>query len=139
TLWYLLDKERGTPLISFLALLPLFGGVLIYLFGYPWGHYTMLCRAVKGMVNEGKNRGLFTPSRLALTPNDITEANELVRTTTDWRAIEKINADEKAAYIYTNAVNAIMVPRRAFASSEKFEEFVRTAQNYHAEAIKRNG
>jgi len=55
-IWYLADRERGTPLRTFLDLLPLFSGVPLYLVYFPWAYRRKLRKIVDGMVGEGQNR-----------------------------------------------------------------------------------
>ena len=37
-IWHLADRARGTPLRTFLDLLPLFSGVPVYLVYFPWAY-----------------------------------------------------------------------------------------------------
>ena len=134
-IWYLADRERGTPLQTFLDLLPLFSGVPIYLLYFPWAYRRKLRKIVAGMVSEGQNRGLFSRRRVTISPEGITESSELGQTSTAWRAVERVAETDNHAYIYTNALAAVIVPRRAFAGPSEFEEFVRTAKAYHEKAV----
>ena len=134
SIWYLADKDRGTPLRTFLDLLPLFSGPPIYLAIFPWWYRRKVRKTVAGMVSEGKNCGLFTLHRVTISPQDITDASEQSQSSTSWRAVERIVAADDHAYIYTNALAAIIVPRRAFAGASEFEEFVRTAKELHEKA-----
>lgn len=59
-LWHLADRGRGTPLQTFLALLPLFIAVPIYLVWYPWAYRRNLRRTVAGMVSGSLPVGGFT-------------------------------------------------------------------------------
>jgi hypothetical protein len=38
------------------------------------------------------------------------------------------------AYLYINALAAIIVPRRAFPNPQAFEEFVEASRNYQSKA-----
>ena len=134
-IWYVADRERGTPLRTFLDLLPLFGFVPLYLLYFPWAYRRKLRKIVAGMVSEGKNRGLFSRHRVTISPETVTDSSEHGQTSTAWRAVEKVAAADEHAYIYTNALAAIIVPRRAFAGPSEFEEFVRTARGYHEKAV----
>jgi hypothetical protein len=57
-IWYLADRERGTPVRTFLDLLPLFSAVPLYLLYFPWAYRRKVRKIVDGMVGEGRNRGL---------------------------------------------------------------------------------
>jgi len=134
SIWYLADQERGTPLRTFLDLLPLFSGVPVYLLFFPWLYRRKLRKLVADMWSEGQNRGLFDRHRVTISPEGVAETSEHGHTSTTWRAIERVVATQEHAYIYTNALAAIIVPRRAFASPSEFAEFVRTAQGHHEQA-----
>lgn len=134
-IWYLADKERGAPLRTFLDLLPLFSFAPLYLLYFPWAYRRKLRKIVDGMVSEGKNRGLFSRHRVTLSPEGVTDSGEHGQTSTAWRAIERVAAADEHAYIYTNALAAIIVPRRAFISPSGFEEFVRAAREHHEKAV----
>lgn len=141
-IWYLADRERGTPLRTFLDLLPLFSGVPVYLLYFPWAYRRKLRTMIEGMVSEGQSRGLFTRHRVTISSEAVTEVSEFGQTSTAWRAVERVAAADDYAYIYTNALAAIIVPRRAFAGSSEFEDFVRTASSHHEKAVvtpKRSG
>jgi cbb3-type cytochrome oxidase subunit 3 len=134
-IWYLADRERGTPLRTFLDLLPLFSGIPLYLLYFPWAYRRKLRKIVAGMVSEGQNRGLFSRHRVTISADGVTDSSELGQTSTAWRAVERVAAAEEHAYIYTNALAAVIVPRRAFAAPSEFEEFVRTARGHHEKAV----
>ena len=133
-LWYLADRERGTPLRTFLDLLPLFSGLPLYLIYFPWAYRRKLRKIVAGMVSEGQNRGLFSRHRVMISPEEVTDSGEFGQSSTAWRAVERVALNGDYAFIYTNALAAIIVPRRAFPVPKDFEEFVRTAGEYHKKA-----
>jgi hypothetical protein len=134
-IWYLADKERGTPLRTFFELLPLFSGVLLHLAIFPWWYRRKVRKIVDGMVGEGRNRGLFSRHRVTLSQESVADSGEFGQSSTTWRAVEKVAATDEHAYIYTNALAAIIVPRRTFAAQSEFEEFVRAARGYHEKAV----
>jgi hypothetical protein len=89
------------------------------------------------MVSEGKNQGLFGRHRVTISTEGVSEVSEDRQTSTTWRTVEKVAATGEHAYIYINAIAAIILPRRGFASTSDFEEFVRTARSYHDKAMGR--
>jgi hypothetical protein len=133
-IWYLADRERGRPFRTFLDLLPLFSGVPLYLLYFPWAYRRKVRKIIAGMVNEGENRGVLGRHQVRISPEGIRESGELSEASTAWRAIERVVRDGEYAFIYTNALAAIIVPRRAFGSLEEFEQFVRAASAYHQKA-----
>jgi hypothetical protein len=134
-IWYLADRERGKPLSTFLDLLPLFSVIPVYLLYFPWAYRRKLRKIVAGMVSEGQNRGLFSRHRVTISPDGVTNSGEFSQSSTKWRAVERVAASNEHAYIYTSAMGAIIVPRRAFAGLPEFDEFVQTAKGYHEKAV----
>jgi hypothetical protein len=133
-LWFLADRPRGTPMQTLLDLLPLFCGVPVYLLIFPWLYRRKLSKIVDGMVSEGQNRGLLGRHRVTLSPENVTESSAHGQSSTAWRGVEKVAVADTCAYIYINALAAIIVPRRAFADAKKFENFIRTAKDHHEKA-----
>jgi hypothetical protein len=134
-IWYLADRERGTPLRTFLDLLPLFSGVPLYLVYFPWAYRRKLRKIVDGMVGEGQNRGLFGRHRVTISPEGVTDSGELGQTSAAWRAVERVAAADEHVFIYTNALAAVIIPRRAFVGPSEFGEFVFTARGHHEKAV----
>jgi YcxB-like protein len=134
-IWYFAGREGRTPLRAFLDLLPLFCGVPLYLLCFPWAYRRKLRKMVDAMAGEGENRGLFSHHRVTISPESVTDSCEHGQTSSTWRGVERVVAADEHAYIYINALAALIVPRRAFADPAEFEEFVRTARGYHEKAV----
>ena len=133
--WYVAGRESGTPMRTFLGLLPLFSGAPFYLIYFPWAYRRMFRKIVAGMVSEGQNRGLFSLHHVTISPEGVTDASEFGQSSTFWRAVERVASNDNYAFVYTNALAAIIVPRRAFAAPTEFEEFVRRATDYHEKTL----
>jgi hypothetical protein len=86
------------------------------------------------MVNEGKNRDLFGPHRVEISPEGVTEVRPFGQSSTAWQGIERVTRHDDYAYLYINALAAIIVPRRAFPNPQAFEEFVEASRNYQSKA-----
>jgi hypothetical protein len=130
-IWYLANKERHTPLRTFLDLLPLFSGVPIYFLCFPWWYRRKVKKIIAGMVNEGQNLTLLRRHRVSISPDAIIESGDFGQNSTAWRAVERVVRDDDYAYVYINALAAIIIPTRAFATATEFEDFVKAANSYH--------
>src|SRR5881392_2636352 len=73
-IWYLADRERGTPLRTFRDLLPLFSGAPVYLLFFPWEYRRKRRKIIAGMVGEGRNRSLLCRHRVSISTDGITDA-----------------------------------------------------------------
>ncbi len=131
-LWYLVDQKRGTPLRTFLDLLPLFCGVPVYLLFFPWLYRRKTRRIVAAMVSEGENKSLFGWHRVSITADAVTAEHEFGTSSASWESVEKVVTTDDYLYIYINALAAIIVPRRAFGDTSDFDGFVTAAANYRA-------
>ena len=134
-LWWLADRERGTPLQTFRDLSPLLYGLPLYFIVVLWAQRRQVPKVIAKMVKEGENLRTLCAHEVTLTPKDITDATEFGHSTTIWRAIERIAATPDHVFIYTGATDAVIVPRRAFDDMAQFTAFVMTAERYHASAL----
>ena len=130
----LASLNSPTPGSTFLALLPLYSGVLFCLLWFPWAYRRKVNKIVIGMIGEGRNRTLFGKQRVAISPENISRSSDFDQTTIAWSAIERVVKDKDHAFVYTSALTAILVPRRAFADAVGFDEFVLKATGYHEAA-----
>ena len=122
------------PGSTFVALLPLLSGVPICLLWFPWAYRRKVGKIVDGMIGEGRNRTLLGKQRVVISTEGITKSSDFDRTTIAWSGIERVIKDKARAYVYTSALTAIIVPRRAFRDEIAFDEFVSNAMRYHDEA-----
>lgn len=72
--------------------------------------------------------------RVIISAEGISDAGEYGQTTSAWRGIERVVKDQDYAFIYINTMAAIVVPRRSFADSVAFDQFVMTASRFHEAA-----
>ncbi len=86
------------------------------------------------MIREGRNRILFGKQRVTLSPDGITKSGELDETRIAWPAVERVIKDREHVFIYTSALTAFIVPRRAFADLVGFDEFAMKAVRCHEQA-----
>jgi len=132
-IWYLGQRGSGSPLQAFFDLSPLFSGVPLHLIYAPWAYRRKLRKIVSGMLSEGHSRSLLGHHRVAISPESVTDSSEYSQTSTVWLGVERVAVADEYAYIYTSALAAIVVPRRAFTDSE-FAEFVGLAKGYQENA-----
>jgi YcxB-like protein len=122
------------PGSTFVALLPLYSGVLFCLFWFPWVYRRKVRKIVAGMIGEGRNRTLLGRQRVTISPEGISRSSDFDQSTISWSGIEQVVKDKNYAFVYTSALSAIIVPRRAFADDIGFDAFVMKATGYHQEA-----
>jgi len=130
----LASLNSPNPLSTFMALLPLFSAVVLAIPWFPWVYRRKLKRIVAGMIGEGRNRTLLGRQRVTISREFITRSGDFDQTTVRWSAVERVIKDKNHAFVYTSALTAIIVPRRAFADTVAFDAFVLKSTEYHQEA-----
>lgn len=133
-IWYGVDRNRGTPLRTFLDLLPLFSGIPFWLVYFPFSYRRKLRKIVMGMIAEGQNRGLFSRHGVDVSDEGVTESTALTETKVKWSAVERCVTQADYLFIYMNAVAAIIVPKRAFANQLEFERFAGAVKEHFSNA-----
>lgn len=102
---------------------------------YPRFQRWSLERCVRKLYGEGKNKGTICGHKLSIAPDAISERTDVGQATTSWRRVEKITDADQHLFLYTGAVQAFIVPRRAFSDESEFRAFIETARRYREEAV----
>jgi hypothetical protein len=107
------------------ALAPLY---LLFHFGGKWMAVQLMLRKAR------RNPRLFDLRALEIMPEGLTMSDSSGSNSIHWHALPWIVVSDAYAFFYLTDTKGVVLPRRAFASEEQFEEFVATARRYHAEA-----
>jgi hypothetical protein len=94
----------------------------------------ILKRQLTRMLAEGKNAGLYGQHRLIISPDGIREVLNVGEPMRRWKAVEKIGVTDDHAFFYITALSAFVLPRRGCSDELHFQQFVRSAQMWMAEA-----
>jgi hypothetical protein len=81
------------------------------------------------MIDEGSNDSLFGPRTMTLSESGVEEISDMGESRSSWRSVEKIDETADHIYIYISAVNAYLVPIRAFADRTQKEAFLERLKN----------
>jgi hypothetical protein len=124
---------------SFMPNRGLFVGLYAIIMGlllltYSRRYRTGIRRLHTRLYREGANRTLVGPRRLTLTPEFVDYATPLSQSMTRWLGVEKVEVTDQALYIYLSSFSGISVPRRAFVSTEEFEQFANRAKELQTAA-----
>jgi len=101
----------------------LLGPVLFVLFVIPYMRWRAAA-ITRRMLAEGQNSGYYGPCSLSIEPDGLRETKSTGESVRTWSAVEKVLVTDTHAFIYTSAVEAFVLPRRAFHSADAFQEFV---------------
>lgn len=134
-LWLGLSALGKEPLRTAKALMPLIMGgplyIVMLLVMWRWS----LSKQIQKHLAEGENKGVFGPQKIILSADGVADIGELSQSTTHWKAVERVTATDDCLYIYVNALAAVIVPKRFFPTDTAFEDFVKKAKEYHAQAV----
>jgi hypothetical protein len=96
-----------------------------------WGKRYLVRWQITRLVRHPQNEKLLLGWRsCSIGPEGVTFRQEGGSGNFSWATVPRICQTEEYAFIYTTTYQAIIVPRRAFASAEEFQEFVATARAY---------
>jgi hypothetical protein len=121
------DGQSTNSAFMFIALPALVIGVALLV----WATRYLLPYQVKRFVTHPDNqKRLLGLRRTSIGPEGVAVRGEAIHTTVGWAAVRKIVLTQEHAFFYITTLEAIIVPRRPFASDEEFQEFAQTARDY---------
>jgi hypothetical protein len=85
------------------------------------------------MYREGKNLALFKPISLQIDEIGLGAEAASGSSNVHWEYIERLDASADYLFLYTNAVNAIIVPKTGVVAGD-FDSFAVAAQKYWHDA-----
>ena len=130
--WVAVVLTRDDPSKAARALLPLLLGVLLLPL-FCLRTHAKTTRAVDSLLRDGKNAGLLGHRRITLTIEGVCESGEPGESVTRWAVVERIDTTDDHAFLFTSAVSAFIVPKRAFKTNGEFEAFVGMARRLSEE------
>lgn len=88
-------------------------------------------RATRRVYNSGKHpERLLSERLLALSPEGIFTRTAFGHALSYWISVERIDRGREMSYIYIQNVAAHFVPRKAFSSDERYQQFLALAEQY---------
>ena len=91
---------------------------------------------VRRMLSEGENRGLLGKCTLSIAVDGLRVVRETGESTFAWCAVDRIVTAERHVYIYVSTVEALVIPKDAFAAPAGCEWFVERARAWHEAALR---
>lgn len=98
---------------------------ILWVIFYPRHYYWIIKRSVKKMLKEGKNKGMLGSKTIELNEDNIISAGENSESNVKWSTVERYKETKDYIYIYISAVEAYIVPKRAFKDEKEKEEFIK--------------
>jgi hypothetical protein len=85
----------------------------------------------KEVCDDPRNHWLMGPRQVQVGPEGVFATSAHHRTFSDWSIICLIGTTEEHLFLYIGTQQALIIPRRGFASPGDFEAFRTLAQRYH--------
>ncbi len=121
---------KNTSTIPFWYWMTMFGILaVLWVIFYPSWMKKYYIKQTKKMLREKTNNGILGQKTLSLTEQGIITQGDGDETLTSYGNISQVAEGKTAVYLYNSAVSAIIVPNRAFSSSEQKAEFIREVKN----------
>ena len=109
------------PIISFAI-----AGCLVWLF-----EKRRIIRSINELVSEEKlDSGLLGKHKIILNDNDVVEMTEVGESKTSWRGVHRLEQSDEYIFVYTTAIGAHVIPKRAFANRNDADKFWEAANHY---------
>jgi hypothetical protein len=102
----------------------LLGPVLFVLFLRPFFRWSFR-RNLRRMFAEGESKGYFGPCSLSIAAEGVVETKSSGESIRKWAAISRIVVTSQHVFIYSSALEAFILPKRAFDDDGDCQEFVR--------------
>jgi hypothetical protein len=80
-------------------------------------------RLMSAIIDEDTSYNVIGPRRLTLSDNYVAYSSPLTQSIVRWQGITQVYATQNALYILLSSLQAIIAPRRVFASQAEFEQF----------------
>jgi hypothetical protein len=104
-------------------------------FYYPEGYKNKIFKDTEKLYNEGKEGFVPQKCTLSFDESEIHSVSEIGEGKIIWTSVDKIIVNEDYIYIYISAVNAIIIPKRAFSDDRQRNDFIDYIQRNHAIAL----
>jgi hypothetical protein len=84
------------------------------------------------MFREGKNLGVLGEHYMKIDQHGLIERTSVGESSSTWSGVERIARNNDYIFIYSSALGAYIVPRRAFASQTEFDKLHDLAESYRS-------
>ncbi len=95
-----------------------------------FGVKTNLRKEAEKLAEDPKNGILFADVQLQVSETGIQCKSEWVSTQYQWKAYIRLQENEKYFFLFINAAQALIVPKRAFTHAEELESFKKLLRQY---------
>lgn len=119
----------------------MFGGVSYVTFAALWTarwphiYRESLNKSTQKILKEGRNEVLHTEFRMVLDDGGFRVASELGESLVKWGVVERVEESEAHIFITIGSMTTYAVPKWAFETKRRAEEFFEAAQTFHRRSL----
>lgn len=122
---YIIDRDKQFDTIAFI--IPLVAGVFFFLI-FPWlNNYGIRSRTTK-LLKEGSNKAMIGRQRITLQDDSLYCEAPSGESKVKWDAVERVVVNNNHVLLYLGSMNALVIPKRAFANEIDMNFFVEEVQ-----------
>ncbi len=109
-------------IMAFAYVLSVIFGVYMFI-QFPKINKEQMIKRLRKLLSEGENKNALGHCTLTLSPEGIHCKRNLSEYKVTWSAIINMIQNDNCFFLYTDSVNAIVIPKDAFASDNARKEF----------------
>jgi len=118
---YIVDRDKNLPPYAYI--ISLIGGVIIF-FLYPYINRSAIIRRTKRLLDEGSNRAIIGKQQITTSDEGLLCETGTGSSRINWSSIEKVTQNDEYIFLYIGAINAVVVPKKAFPNFQDQFEFL---------------
>lgn len=99
-------------------------------FGVPAVTRWTLGTSIRKLVKKNHNRNLVGERRIAISPEYVVCSSPGTQQVARWSGVERVLIEKNYLFIFITALDALVLPRRAFNSEQHFREYALLAEKY---------
>lgn len=104
--------------------------LLLFVFGYPQYYRWAIRRNASKTYSASKSKGVLGKHTLVIEASGVMEKGSVSESKSTWSGVEKIEDNSDYIYIFTSPLQAHVIPKRAFRTSEESQTFLETAKAF---------
>ncbi|HEV2765521.1 MAG TPA: YcxB family protein [Pyrinomonadaceae bacterium] len=103
---------------------------LFWVAGYPQLYRKQTDAYAKKILGEGRNAGFLCEHRMSIDEAGLSTESELAQARVSWAMVERVEETKEHIFIYVASMTAYIIPKWAFDSIQKAEDFFHAAQAF---------
>ena len=103
---------------------------LFWIVLYPRLYRKSVDATAKKILSEGQNAALQCEYRMSIDEGGLSISSELAQARVSWVMVERVEQTRQHIFLYVGSMTAHVIPKWAFDSEQKAEDFFQAAQAF---------